>query len=110
MKKLFMQLYKWVDDRVELQDLVTFLGKKYVPVHRHSIWYYFGCFIVLIHDSGTYRNLLLFYYKGSFRSRIRKYPVHHVESGIRLADPVNPRVVGKLIYLYRFYPHVQRLF
>ena len=34
--------YDWVNERVHLEDLVNFLGKKYVPVHRHSIWYYFG--------------------------------------------------------------------
>jgi cytochrome b6 len=31
-----------VDERVKISDLVAFMGKKYVPVHRHSVWYYFG--------------------------------------------------------------------
>jgi hypothetical protein len=39
MKPAWKKLYDWVNERAELDDLVAFLGKKYVPVHRHSIWY-----------------------------------------------------------------------
>ena len=59
-------MYAWVDERVQLEDLVKFMGKKYVPVHRYSIWYYFGgvsLFLFIIQVvTGI---LLLFYYKGS---------------------------------------------
>jgi cytochrome b6 len=61
---LWKRLYDWVDERVHLQDLVHFLGKKYVPVHRHSIWYYFGgvsLFLFIIQV--TTGILLLLYYK-----------------------------------------------
>ncbi|HWP81651.1 MAG TPA: cytochrome bc complex cytochrome b subunit [Bacteroidota bacterium] len=63
---IWKRLYQWVDERVDLRDLVEFMGKKYVPVHRHSIWYYFGgvslfLFIVQV-VTGI---LLLLYYKGS---------------------------------------------
>ncbi len=57
-------MYRWVDERVELEDLVKFMGKKYVPLHRHSIWYYFGgvsLFLFIIQVvTGI---LLLLYYK-----------------------------------------------
>jgi cytochrome b6 len=60
------KIYKWIDERVELEDLVKFLGKKYVPVHRNSVWYYFGgvslFFFIIQVITGI---LLLFYYKGS---------------------------------------------
>ena len=66
MKKLLKIVYDWIDERVDLQDLVDFMGKKYVPIHRHSIWYYFGgvtLFLFIIQVvSGI---LLLMYYKGS---------------------------------------------
>ena len=66
MKTIWERLYKWIDERVDLADLVEFMGKKYVPIHRHSIWYYFGgvtLFLFLIQVvSGI---LLLMYYKGS---------------------------------------------
>lgn len=58
--------YDWVNERVHLDDLVSFMGKKYVPVHRHSVWYYFGgvtLFLFIIQVvTGI---LLLLYYKGS---------------------------------------------
>jgi len=66
MKKYIMKFYSWVDERVNLEDLVKFMGKKYVPVHRHSIWYYFGgvtlFFFIIQVLTGI---LLLFYYKAS---------------------------------------------
>lgn len=66
MKNKLQNIYSWVDERVHLQDLVNFMGKKYVPVHRHSIWYYFGglsLFLFIIQVvTGI---LLLLYYKGS---------------------------------------------
>jgi len=64
MNTLLKKLYAWVDERVQLEDLVQFLGKKYVPIHRHSIWYYFGgvsLFLFIIQVvTGI---LLLLYYK-----------------------------------------------
>jgi cytochrome b6 len=66
MKRIWHALYAWVDERVQLNDLVEFMGKKYVPVYRGSVWYYFGgvslfLFIVQV-ITGI---LLLLYYKGS---------------------------------------------
>lgn len=61
---LWKRLYAWVNERVHLEDLVHFLGKKYVPIHRHSVWYYFGgvsLFLFIIQVvTGI---LLLLYYK-----------------------------------------------
>jgi cytochrome b6 len=64
MKTCLRKIYSWIDERVELQGLVEYMGKKYVPVHRHSIWYYFGgvsLFLFIIQVvTGI---LLLLYYK-----------------------------------------------
>ncbi len=66
MKPFWKRLYSWVDERVHLSDVVEFMGKKYVPVHSHSVWYYFGgvsLFLFIIQViTGI---LLLLYYKGS---------------------------------------------
>ena len=63
---IIKNMYRWIDERVKLEDLVNFLGKKYVPVHRNSVWYYFGgvslFFFIIQVVTGI---LLLFYYKGS---------------------------------------------
>ena len=58
------KIYSWVDERVKLEDLVRFMGKKYVPLHRHSVWYYFGgvsLFLFIIQVATGI--LLLLYYK-----------------------------------------------
>ncbi|RPI06573.1 MAG: cytochrome bc complex cytochrome b subunit [Ignavibacteriae bacterium] len=64
MKTILKRLYTWIDERVEIEGLVEYMGKKYVPVHRHSIWYYFGgvsLFLFIIQVvTGI---LLLLYYK-----------------------------------------------
>ncbi len=66
MKTIWNRLYTWIDERVQLDDLIAFMAKKYVPVHRGSIWYYFGgvsLFLFIIQVvTGI---LLLLYYKGS---------------------------------------------
>jgi quinol-cytochrome oxidoreductase complex cytochrome b subunit len=65
MKTLWSKAYNWINERVELDDLVEFMGKKYVPVNSHSVWYYFGgvsLFLFIIQVvTGI---LLLLYYKG----------------------------------------------
>ncbi len=64
MKNNLKKFYAWVDERVHLQDLVEYMGKKYVPLHSHSLWYYFGgvsLFLFIIQVvTGI---LLLLYYK-----------------------------------------------
>ncbi len=60
------RLITWFHERIPLEELIAFLGKKYVPLHRGSVWYYFGgvslfLFIVQV-VTGI---LLLLYYKGS---------------------------------------------
>jgi len=63
---LWAKVYAWVDERAQLRALVEFMGKKYVPVHNRSLWYYFGgvsLFLFIIQVlTGI---LLLLYYKGS---------------------------------------------
>jgi cytochrome b6 len=58
------KLYDWFNDRFQLEDLIHFMGKKYVPIHSHSIWYYFGgisVFLFIIQVSTGI--MLLLYYK-----------------------------------------------
>ncbi len=66
MKNFLKKIYLWFNERVELEDFVNFLGKKYVPIHSHSVWYYFGgvslFFFIIQVITGI---LLLFYYKAS---------------------------------------------
>ncbi|MFQ5543370.1 MAG: cytochrome bc complex cytochrome b subunit [Nitrospiria bacterium] len=54
----------WVKERYDISALESFLAKKRVPMHRHSIWYYFGgitlFFFVIQVITGI---LLLLYYR-----------------------------------------------
>ena len=60
------KFYSWIDERVQLSDLVNYMAKKYVPVHRHSIWYYFGGLSLFLFTIQVVTGiLLLFYYKSS---------------------------------------------
>ncbi len=64
--KVIRDIYRWFDERLNLQDLIQLANKKYVPIHRHSIWYYFGgvtLFLFIIQVATGI--LLLMYYKGS---------------------------------------------
>jgi cytochrome b6 len=56
----------WLDDRLGLESLVELAREKAVPLHRHTIWYYFGgmtlfLFVVQV-VTGV---LLLLYYRPS---------------------------------------------
>src|SRR5712691_9483425 len=59
-------LTAWLDERLSLSTLAAMAKKKEVPLHRHSIWYYFGgmtlfLFTVQVVTGG----LLLLYYRPS---------------------------------------------
>ena len=61
-----MSVAQWLSDRLSLEAFSHLLHKKEVPVHRHSIWYYFGgmtlfLFVVQFLTGG----LLMLYYRPS---------------------------------------------
>jgi len=61
---MWRRIYQWLDERYQLQALVEFMSHKYVPMHRHAIWYYFGgvsLFLFLVQV--TTGILLLMYYR-----------------------------------------------
>ena len=60
------RLWTWLDERIGLADIEKLARKKQIPVHRHSLWYYFGgmtlfLFVVQV-ATGI---LLLLYYRPS---------------------------------------------
>lgn len=66
MKTGWSKFYDWIDERVHLGGLVEYMGKKYVPVNRHSVWYYFGgvSLFLFIIQVVTGIMLLLYYKSG----------------------------------------------
>jgi cytochrome b6 len=63
---MFKAMYRWINERLELDGIIEFATHKTVPKHRHSVWYYFGgvtLFLFIIQVvSGIF---LLFYYQPS---------------------------------------------
>jgi cytochrome b6 len=60
------RLWTWLDQRVGLAELEKLVKKKEIPVHRHTLWYYFGgmtLFLFMIQVATGI--LLLFYYRPS---------------------------------------------
>jgi len=64
--RMFRRVSAWVDERVDLSGLRELIRHKVVPVHRHTIWYYFGgmtLFLFIIQVCTGI--LLLLYYRPS---------------------------------------------
>src|SRR6478736_343841 len=59
-------LKPWLDERLSISSLQAMADKKEVPLHRHSIWYYFGGMTLFLFTvQVTTGILLLLYYRPS---------------------------------------------
>src|SRR5207342_1780935 len=58
-----IDLKPWLDERLSISSLQHMADKKEVPLHRHSIWYYFGGMTLFLFSVqvGTGILLLLYY-------------------------------------------------
>jgi cytochrome b6 len=60
------RLWAWLDARVGLADVAYLARKKQVPVHRHTVWYYFGGMTLFLFAVQVITGiLLLLYYRPS---------------------------------------------
>src|SRR6266536_2248854 len=56
----------WLDERLSISTLAAMVRKKEVPLHRHSIWYYFGGMTLFLFVVQVVTGiLLLLYYRPS---------------------------------------------
>jgi len=63
-KQLGNRVYEWIDGRLNISGLITYMSHKVVPVHGHSAFYYFGgltLFFFLVQVATGI--LLLMYYR-----------------------------------------------
>jgi cytochrome b6 len=59
-------LKNWLDERLSISSLQAMADKKEVPLHRHSIWYYFGGMTLFLFAVQVATGiLLLLYYRPS---------------------------------------------
>ncbi|HEV8307203.1 MAG TPA: cytochrome bc complex cytochrome b subunit [Methylomirabilota bacterium] len=60
------RVWHWLDARVGLAEVEKLAKKKQVPVHRHTVWYYFGGMTLFLFTVQVATGiLLLFYYRPS---------------------------------------------
>jgi len=52
----------WVEERVDFSGLRQLIAKKTVPMHRHSIWYYFGGMALFLFLIQVFTGILLLLY------------------------------------------------
>ena len=56
----------WLDDRLGMNSALELAKKKEVPIHRHSVWYYFGGMTLFLFSVQVVTGiLLLLYYRPS---------------------------------------------
>jgi cytochrome b6 len=70
---IFRRVFTWLDERFGAGSVEAFLRHKTVPVHRHSVWYYFGGITLFLFIVQVLTGiLLLLYYRptadGAFES------------------------------------------
>jgi quinol-cytochrome oxidoreductase complex cytochrome b subunit len=59
-------LTAWLDERIDLSAIRAFIRHKVVPVHRHTIWYYFGGMTLFLFGIQVATGILLvLYYRPS---------------------------------------------
>jgi quinol-cytochrome oxidoreductase complex cytochrome b subunit len=64
--RLVHTLTTWLDERVNLEEIRQFVRHKVVPVHKHTVWYYFGGMTLFLFALQVCTGiLLLLYYRPS---------------------------------------------
>jgi quinol-cytochrome oxidoreductase complex cytochrome b subunit len=64
--RLIQTLTAWLDERVDVGEIQEFIRHKVVPVHRHTVWYYFGGMTLFLFAIQVCTGiLLLLYYRPS---------------------------------------------
>jgi cytochrome b6 len=63
-KQTAKKFYPWLDERFKISPLIEYMRHKYVPIHRHTIWYYMGGVTLFLFIVQVFTGiLLLFYYQ-----------------------------------------------
>jgi quinol-cytochrome oxidoreductase complex cytochrome b subunit len=64
--RLIERLTRWLDERIDLEEMRGFIRHKVVPVHGHTVWYYFGGMTLFLFSIQVCTGiLLLLYYRPS---------------------------------------------
>jgi quinol-cytochrome oxidoreductase complex cytochrome b subunit len=97
----------WLEERVDLSAVKDLIEKKRVPVHRHSIWYYFGGMALFLFVVQVFTGvLLLLYYRPTADAAFEsvKFIVGEVEFGwlIRNVHSWSANLMVLVLFIHMF--------
>jgi quinol-cytochrome oxidoreductase complex cytochrome b subunit len=61
-RNVAQRAFSWLDERFHLTPLIEFMRHKYVPVHRHTVWYYMGGVALFLFMVQVFTGILLVLY------------------------------------------------
>jgi len=103
-------LNAWVDERIDLSGIRELIRHKVVPVHRHTVWYYFGGMTLFLFIIQVLTGiLLLLYYRPSAEEAFEsvQFIVTEVEFGWLIRSihtwSANLLVATMMIHLFSVY-------
>jgi len=59
---LKQSMFRWLDDRLDIQPLVDMMDHKKVPIHSHTVWYYMGGVTLFLFMVQVFTGILLLMY------------------------------------------------
>src|SRR5204862_6449166 len=100
----------WLDDRLGLSSIAQLARKKEIPIHRHSIWYYFGGMTLFLFSVQVGTGiLLLLYYRPSAETAFEsvQFIVTEVQFGWLIrsvhSSAANLMIATLFVHMYRVY-------
>ncbi len=100
----------WLDERLSISSAVELAKKKEVPIHRHSVWYYFGGMTLFLFTVQVVTGiLLLLYYRPSAESAFEsvQFIITEVEFGWLIRSvhswSANLMILTLFIHLFSVY-------
>jgi cytochrome b6 len=105
----------WLDDRMGIGSIAQLARKKEIPIHRHSIWYYFGGMTLFLFGVQVVTGiLLLLYYRPSAETAFEsvQFIVTEVQFGwlIRSVHSWSANLLIATLFIHMFSVYFMRAY
>jgi len=106
---------RWLDDRLGIGSIAQLARKKEIPIHRHSIWYYFGGMTLFLFGVQVVTGiLLLLYYRPSAETAFEsvQFIVTEVQFGwlIRSVHSWSANLLIATLFIHMFSVYFMRAY
>lgn len=106
---------RWLDDRLGIGAIASLARKKEIPIHRHSIWYYFGGMTLFLFGVQVITGiLLLLYYRPSAETAFEsvQFIVTEVQFGwlIRSVHSWSANLMIATLFIHTFSVYFMRAY